>query len=380
MKETATPSILVIDDEEGQSGIKLHLETTGQAIVKTRHPQDVEIDDLLSANLVLVDYHLDNWPERDNLDVLGLKPSDGLALSTVLRRHLHKREGVPPTALALYTGKIDELAAPLPAEYRKHTLAGLNNLEWVFQKAVAGKESQVAEQLVQLASSVLHLATIWPADMSGEPLERLAELLGISSEDPAQEQILQEIEACRPPIHELSQWSHGITVLRWLLHRILPFPCFLWDSHRLAARFRIDHRSLTEVLVEGSPLYEKLEQCRYAGVLPSFLGKRWWRSKIESLLWQETEGNSSVIEAVQTRIRELSGVELAPSNPPDYPIVCVNTSYQPVEDFCSVETAVRIYPDDWPSYADPAWVPLELARSEPQLQSLVAREDKELLG
>jgi hypothetical protein len=376
------PNILIIDDhpEEHRNLHKLRFEESNKAKVNTKHPQAVELEDLLTAQLVLVDNYLDSWPERDGLAALSCKPADGLALASVLRRHLHNREQDSPTAFALYTGKIEDVASPFPPDYREHALAGINNLEWVFQKAKPGADEHTTDQIVELASSVLRLPQNWPSDSSEQPMRQLAGLLGIQFEDEANELLLEDVAACLPPIHELSQWSHGLAVLRWLLQRILPFPCFLWDTYRLAARFRVDHSALCDALKGETPLQEKLSGCRYKGVLADFLGPRWWRSKVELFLWEFTDGNSSDVEVVQAAIRQAANDNLLASQPPDHPIVCVNSHYQPLETFYRMEQAVRIRPDDWPAYADQAWTTIELAKSEPKLRSLVIREDLELLG
>lgn len=380
MEMSEKPSILIIDDQTAEhTGIKVYLEQSDHATVKVLSPQDVEVEDLLNAQLVLVDYHLDTWQERDQLDALALKPSDGLALASVLRRHLHDREQASPTAFALYTGKIEKLAHPFPPDYREHALASINNLEWVFQKAKPDTQAMIASQILELADAVLALPESWPSGSEDQPMRQLADLLGIRFDDAENELLLEDIEACLPPIHELSQWSHGLAVVRWLLQRVLPFPCFLWDTYRLAARFRIDHEALRTALETGKPLQEKLDICTYKGILANFLGPRWWRSKVESFLWEATGGNSSDVNAVRSAINEAAQEELTLSTPADHPVVCVNTYYQPLDRFYRMEESVRIRPDDWPSYADQAWTTIEMAKNEPKLRAIVIREDVELV-
>jgi hypothetical protein len=381
MQETQKPKILIIDDNvEEHSSIKFQIELDKAAKVEILHPRDLEDEHIRDAQLVLVDYHLDDWDERDQVSEISLKPPDGLALSFLLRRRIHKGD-FSPTAFALYTGKLDVLAAPLPPEYREHALASINNLEWVFQKARTDKKTDVANQIIELAQAVIALPSVWLSEEDDlQPMRQLSTLLGFEIEDPKNENILDDIEACLPPIHELSKWSHGLTVLRWLLHRILPFPCFLWDSHRLAARFRLNYREFSEALNSNEYLRTALADCEYKGVLANFLGPRWWRSHIESFLWKVTDGNSGNISVVQNAIRELAKTELPESSPSDYPVVCINTYYQPLDDFYSLKECVRIRPDDYPAYADQAWTTIELAKSDPKLRSIVIREDLELIA
>lgn len=379
METTDIPNILILDDQvEEHTSLKLYLDESKLANIKVLHPQDVVVDDLRDIQLVLVDYQLDNWPERDTLDTLSLKPRDGLALASILRRQIHEHDA--PTAFALYTGNIEKLAAPFPPDYREHVLANINNLEWVFSKARLDKERATTGQIVTLAKAVSMLPQSWGASTGSEPMRQLAELLGIRFDDPDDELLLEDVETCLPPIHELSQWSHGLAVLRWLLQRILPFPCFLLDTFRLAARFRIDHEALQGALKEGSPLKLALDSCAYDGILANFSGPRWWRSKVESFLWDKTGNNSSDVKAVQAAIRAIAHDDLPLSEPSDHPVVCLNTHYQPLDKFSKMEAAVRIRPDDWPAYADQAWTTIEKAKDEPKLRALVIRDDLELLG
>jgi hypothetical protein len=69
--------VLIIDDEDGQA-TKRFLGNSIKSIV--RHPNEVAPADLKRAKLVLVDFKLDNWPERDRQETPSLKPKDGIAL------------------------------------------------------------------------------------------------------------------------------------------------------------------------------------------------------------------------------------------------------------------------------------------------------------
>jgi len=372
------PRILAIDDDTS-SAIKTKLAIERLAKVTTLHPQDVELADLLKADLVLVDYDLTYWPERDRISSVSLSPTDGLALTSVLQRHVYARTEVSPTAFALYTGKLDKLAEPLPRQHREHALAHINNLEWVFQKGKTSGAISVVDQIVELASSVRQLPRVWPKRET-EQMALLAKLLGVPVKLQLREQLLADVAGCLPPIRELSQWTHGQAVLRWMLHRILPYPCFLWDSFRLAARFRIDHDELQNALAADKPLRRKLRGCEYNGILSRFLGPRWWRASIEQYLWEGTRNKSSEFSSVAALIRKHAKSQLASCEPADFPVVCVDQNYQPLGRFSSMKDAVRIRPDDWPAYADQAWVTIELAKEELKLRALVVQEDREKLS
>jgi hypothetical protein len=335
----------------------------------------VELGDVADADLVLVDYQLEKWPERDNCPV-SRHPRDGLALAATLRRHVHDRKEGSPTAFAILTGKIDQLAAPLPPEHREHVLARMSNLEWVFQKSKAGEEFTLGDQVAALAVAVRKLPKQWPRLEAEGAMRQLAEILAFDPKEPQSAQQLEDLAACIPPIHELSQWSHGLAIVRWLLHRILPYPCFLWDSYYLAARLRVDHAWLREMLTNHAPLRKWLEPARYQGLLSEFAGDRWWRGRIELLLWETTHQQSFDITRIWGALEKLTRQKVKHSSPPDHPIVCVNSDYRPLDKFAAMEDAVRIRPDDWPPYADQPWTRIDLALDEPRLRALVVGEDR----
>ena len=361
-----TANILFVDDRETAPALKQQLGMKSAARLKVLHPQDVESEDIQKASLIMVDYQLDSWSERDNASALALKPVDGLALAAVLRQRAQSQEGASPCAFAILTGEIERLAGSLPPEYREHALARINNLEWVFQKNKVN-----ITQIIDLAAAVKALPAKW-SSLGDNSLSQLMKLLGVREDDKYHKQLIEDVENALPPSHELSEWSHGLTLIRWLLHRILPYPCFLWDSFHLAARLRIQQESL----IANQRLINKLRDCRYKGILSEFLGPRWWRSKVESLLWELTNGNSSdivtVLKAVSKVTTRRSSFTVSSV---EHPIVCVNSHYQPLEQFASIKDAVRIRPDDWPAFADQAWTTIDLAKSEPRLRAVVIRED-----
>lgn len=373
-KSKRTPRILVIDDrEEGVGSLKLALERRKRTKVSVLHPQEVELDDLRAADLVLVDYVLDAWPERDDVQCISLQPPDGLALASVFRRRVHVEEDTSPTAFAIHTGQLPRLAAPLPPDHREHVLARMNNLEWVFRKEGDG-ELLLADQVVSLAQAVVTLPKHWPTRDAGARLAQLATLLSVPKAEDVRSRILEGIENCMPPIHELSEWSHGLSVLRWMLHRILPYPCFLWDSFYLAARLRVDHRELQSAMAEGNPLRKKLRPAEYRGILATFAGLRWWRPAVEHLLWRETDGKSFDVRSVHGALNRITGRSLKASTPREHPVVCVDQHYRAVE-LAAIEEAVHIRPD-WPSYADQAWTTPERVQEEPALKALIVSDSQ----
>ena len=189
----------------------------------------------------------------------------------------------------------------------------------------------------------------------------------------------EDVEACHPPVHELRNASHGLVFLRWLLQLILPYPCFLWGAHHLAARLRVTYESLSNALSEDNDLNGLLEDIRYKGILSDFLGPRWWRSGAEALVWDLTDGDPFDVRRLPSILASKTSAALQTT---DFmqPVVCVGRNHVPLSALSSIEDAVRIQPDDWPPYADQAWTTIELANQYPSLGALVISEDKDRLG
>jgi hypothetical protein len=59
------------------------------------------------------------------------------------------------------------------------------------------------------------------------------------------------------------------------------------------------------------------------------------------------------------------------------PVVCVDPqSFRPTDDAIDVIHAVEIRPDDWPAYAEQAWVGIESTQDE-GIAALVVPQDKD---
>jgi hypothetical protein len=154
----------------------------------------------------------------------------------------------------------------------------------------------------------------------------------------------------------------------------MPYPCFLLDAHYLAAKLRVTYDSFASAMTQGTGLRDVLEGLRYKGILSGFLGDRWWRSAVESFVWDLTDGNPFDPALVRSQLATKSGVELEPCGPVQ-PVVCIDQDYRKLPTFFDIDGVVRVLLDDWPPYADKAWAPLEVAREHATLRALVASED-----
>ena len=369
--------MLVIDDEpDKQRGFELELRP--YVAVDVVHPEEVGRSHLADADLVLIDFRLKEWQARDAQSSLALQPATGLALAAVLRSHIRDRQDHPPTAFALRSSYLADLSEPFPPEAREHLIARVNNLEWAFPKQQPKTGPELSRQITGQARAVRRLPPSWPSDAPNKRQETVRELLAVPGKVAWTAKAWHDIEECHPPIHELSKRSHGLAFLRWLLHRIMPYPCFLLDSYRLAARFRMSPRSLMRGFTRSRALRKNMDRLRYKGVLADFLGPRWWRAGVDSWLWEFTDGKPFDAEEIHKALASVSGGSLERASVPE-PIICVDEKYLPLEAFSEADKAVRIQPDDWPVYAEQAWTTIELAREHSGLRAVVLSQDRDRL-
>lgn len=369
------PTVLAVDDQpESLESLKVVL---SGARLLVRGPWDVTEADIKSADLVLVDLKLTDWPERSASGILTTWPEDGFALLGILRSHLGRLQKATPTSFALHSSFLDEVWPQVPAEYRAHALARLHDLEWIFTKANVASKDTHAEQVMSLALATRSLPKKWPEGDIDQTRNLLSHLLGLRQSLPWVDRAWDNVWDCHPPVHDLALPAHGSVFLRWLLQRILPYPCFLWDDRQLGARLGLHPDGLIEEL-ESKRVAHGLSRARYGGMLSGFLGPRWWRTGVEDFLWTLTGGASTDLDVVRAALKK-GGVDLEPLAP-GRRIVCLNEAFEPIAELQHADDCIRIQPDDWPSYADPAWTTVELARKSSKLRALVVAGDRARLA
>ncbi|MFD6635778.1 hypothetical protein ACFWDN_08145 [Micromonospora chalcea] len=354
------PLVLIVDDEDQTPFTELLNDCGVDAIYLP--PEEVERETLSQATTVVVDQYLDNWLGRDAQALpLAMQVPDGLSLASVFRSHVEGsggRSGPPDSAVSfvLRTGEVDKIGAGLPASAREHLLAAQYNLEWVFDKSSLSGQGfpSAAIRIAELARATAELPRDWSAG-TGDPG---ISWLRLPLEARWAEDARWQIEQCRPPQHTVAQRTAGRSWLRWFLHRILPFPTFLIDLKKLALMFGLTTSAMEQVLSSSSALSAMLEDASYGGPLNSFMGPRWWRAGISSLIEQLLEERGMDDEADLTAIAAaavdahgdtLEVLEI------ERPVLELNADYSVLPAPISAYDAVRLQPDDWPPYADEAW-------------------------
>jgi len=371
MTDGERPFVLHVDDqpdelrpwqEEVDSLRKVHLTVL--------HPSEVTEEELCRSSLVLVDLRLDHWPDRENVASLSLKPVNGLALLAILQEKAFVLAPETPRAFALYTAAIEDVARGLP--HRPHVISRAHNLEWIFEKS-GGQGNYLAERalrVAKLAAAVDALPLHWPGDTPEEAVGALSKWLGLPSGVTWHDAAWRAIRLCHPPLHEFAEHTHGIGILQWTLHRILPYPTFLLGEEHLAARLRVTLESLRSSFDSLGGLFSEAE---YRGQLCSFLGRRWWRAGIEAKLFELTADSPGDLEALREALRgKVPGLESV-SQSRLFPVLD--------EEFClrarlaTQDQVVEIVPDDWPPFADEAWALREDLEDSPRLKAIAVDEE-----
>ncbi|MEV8375207.1 hypothetical protein AB0P21_20910 [Kribbella sp. NPDC056861] len=381
--EEQVPRVLFVDDGD-LTETSVTEEALGVSSLQTRirHPEEVNATDLGWADLVVVDYFLEDWQERDAAASAARAPMNGLAVAATLRSSLlpslrarreYKELPVRPVAFALWSGNLAEASFGLPEVVLPHVFSRENNLEWAFrrQDLLSGE----GDNLLALARAVATLPEVW-SSREGESAGQLWRLLGLRSDgNDWSHQAETDVLDCRPPLHELGERSRGLVLLRWLLHRIFPYPCFLMDERQLCVRLRVE--SLPEDGSDGDGLRPALVPYEYTGTLAGFGGKRWWRAGVEEWLFQQTEGAAGDSRAVAELAKDLGA-----KTEREWlrPVIVITEDLARADGLVEVEQSVRVRPDDWPPYADDAFARIEDVTRHSTLMALVNPADRYLIS
>jgi hypothetical protein len=248
------------------------------------------------------------------------------------------------------------------------------NIEWAFLKSAPGiPPADVIRKARILADAVAELPPQWP-EKDPEEARRIAHgLLAVPEHERWSLQAWEDVEAAQPPLDELTLRIHGILFIRWLLTRVLYYPCFLLDRYWVAARLGATPESVNDAL--NSQLGAFLEPAKYKGVLVGFAGRRWWRAGLEALLWDLVDSRAVDRDELHNCLLVKRDITLVPTLHP-YPVVCFDENYKPLKDLFDPNECVRLQLDDWPSHAETPRTTRELLEDNPRLKGLVLRSDR----
>jgi hypothetical protein len=374
--------IVIIDDDPGGGAntVAANLRLIGLTATAIT-PEELVQAHLNSADLILVDYLLEYWvdPRDERLlespladQPVARRPSNGLALAAVIRSVLP--DDGRPRGVALLSAQLHELVKDFSPSVTEHAAARINGIDWAFDKKVIKGLPDLNRRIESFAHAISTLQRVWHEDDADREQE-LVEMLAVREGAAWATVAVTEIHAAQPPINQLATASHGLSLLRWLGQRILPYPTFLVDAPRLAMACGIDPDELENDL---GP--EQLEGAfgafRYQGPLADFLGPRWWRAGVRQKV-RELAGDSLPGPGVAESLGVEVGTTLRALDPPTS-VMAIDGELNPVGPVAR-ENAVRVRPDDWPAFAETGWMTRKLVAEHPHLIDLVDPADRALV-
>jgi hypothetical protein len=372
MITSTKPFVLHVDDEpDFLEPWKDEVTAQGRIEIEVCHPQDITEESLEQVSLVLVDFKIEDWAERANAPALALRPPNGLAVLATLQEKAHELNPKRARAYALYTAVIQDVARELV--HQPHIVARAHNLEWIFEKnGVENPIGERARRVAELASAVESLPQEWPGEAAASATEALHAWLALPKDATWVEAATREVRRCRPPIHEFAEHTQGIGVVRWALHKILPYPTFLLSDAHLASRLRVSLKSLRTV-ANSAEFMAFFDTALYQGQLASFLGRRWWRAGIEHAIFEATVDSPGDLSALHKALKDkIPAIEVEEA-PRLFPVL--GKQFKTKDDLATEDAVVEVRPDDWPPFADEAWALRADLEDAPELKA-VAVEDK----
>lgn len=360
------PLILIIDDEPDRSEfIRPLLHSHKQGVeVEILHPRDVKDMHLSTASVIVVDHYLDDWEERDG-QIPSLRIKDGIALAAALRSQVSERN--PQPAIVIRTARLEDLRGVLPIRTSQHLIAWQYDVEWVLPRANLQSDISEAEKLIDIVKAVVDLTTLWS---NGINVNNLAsDWLGLGQQNWV-DVAVEHVVKTHPPVHLVAKRTHGTSILRWFLHRILPYPTFLVDEWKIAAHLGVTQAWLVEELSKNSKFRHRLDEFQYKGAFNKFDGRRWWRAGLSNFLNKMTNGKPFDSEILR------KSIHFSAYSSPDFlsnfqPVLAINPESMQSTKIVNVDEAVRIIPDGWPTFADDAWALIKDIEEDKYLAQLV---------
>lgn len=379
---TNAPKVLLIDDDE--ASIALLPSGSDSRIL---HPNDGGFgthleQELQTADLVLLDHNLALSGE------LSLMASDGASFVGHLRSWARKRRVTLPP-LVIFTSEYDAFsqevpsvgpAVPLGGSFEGHEarLAPTLDVEWLIAKDPVNSGQQISA----LARACIALRKIAENDRAS--LSEIQRFLAPPAEAPWETIAAEHITRARAPVGEPESTHHdgtrGVTpVLRWLLHRALPYPgLFISDLHA-AWTLGIEPASLPKIVerAANSNWTRELAGCIYTGPASELFSRRWWAAGVDFAAWQLRQESESMQSSPRAALTKLAGPDLDPAEGSEK-VVVVDTDFNE-QGFAPIEEAMQLHPPGWPAAAAEPWMRRDMILAEPLMQSMLDPTDRALL-
>jgi hypothetical protein len=336
--------------------------------VHSANPKELDESVVRSADLFVMDYHL-GGSHGDKAEFLK-KHMTGMSAVEAIKSFLKSSSSRKRRIFLLYSGKLDDLAEPLPAHGREHIIARNSDFHWALEKGYRGNVDLPAFELVSCVRALLDALDRLPSSSSKRTsavlFRSLLNIPKLSWGDRA----WTMVEEHQPPLSDIMATKDWTLVIKWLLHAILPFPAFLIDSVSLAARLRVTPSSLEKAMENKQSRFARsLINARYTGLLCDFFGPRWWRIGIDQFIWDVTDGRPFDGAILRSKLLDISD-KLKPLNVSD-PVRMVDDEFRLTDELVSADDAVQLQTADWPAYVEHPWRRLADVAKKPELRELV---------
>lgn len=325
------------------------------------------------ADLVLVDQELQLPDDLSDAVV------DGASMIGILRSWARKHKAELPPLVILTNNDLAfqsevpaiGLEAPLGDSFVgcEHRLAPALDVEWLLKKEPAAKVK--IELLVEACRRTREVV-----GNDGTSLDELNELLAIPSVELWAQVAVEHVRRARPPLNQVGTShrepaSRGSTlVVRWLLHRAIPFAGMLLSDVHVAWTLNVTLESLRAYLsgAEEGQLRERLNKALYSGLLSGMASRRWWRAGVDDINRQLMDA-SERLGAFQAALDEMAGSGVLRAAPTRDSVVAYDERFTPTE-VVPIEEAVELQVPGWPAEAMAPWAKLSEVRVDPLLASL----------
>lgn len=353
--------VLSIDDDESEVKPLVPVSLSLQVIDPNSEALAKSLADWLpKASLILLDQKF-----NENADPLSLKASDGSSFVAHLRSW-SRRNKTALAPLVLFTNDAQSIENEIPSvgpaipldgsfEGKEHLFAPSLDVEWILFK-VAEDASARIQQLVDGFVSACGVA-----GKNGVSLHELEALLKLPADKDWTENAQAELRAARAPISQLDDNTDdpfGPTqALRWLCHRALPYPGFLFSDRYAAWALGISVEVFQSIAAMecATPWLNELKSAHYRGPLDQFLERRWWKAGIDYLVWELDN------ETLKQGSRERAWEVLAPGSNVSriYSTSGYVVSWTPdlnEQSISDINVCLPLKPPGWPAEALEPWV------------------------
>lgn len=355
------------------------------AEIDVRGIDDETPEDFSNFDLVLLDQNLGIAPALKTV-------FDGSGVASQLRA-LARRDKISLPPLAILTSEPNLFEFEVPAVGperpfggsfigREAHLAPTLDVEWLLLKPDFDDEAAVEltrQRIGDLAASYRSAVALAGAD--GVSMDESSRFLGLDAAQPWAAAAVNSIAASLPPISQEPGESGSpprapASLIRWLLHRALPYPGLFLSDLQLSSRLGVAVRDLDKLAAGATPWASALSAGRYAGPGSTLMARRWWTSAVDYAALELFEAAEDVgpTEALQ----KLAGVEVAPLGI-DSPVVVSDESFVEI-DIAPLEQAVQVRPPGWPIEAMLPWLAVKTADGHPWLRYLVDPADAREVG